>query len=82
MQQWPHRLTRLDKFLGLFTRLRPGEGRSVVIFFSYALLLMLSYYILKTVREPLLLATAGAESKSYAYALTALILLLAATASS
>ena len=77
MEQWPHRLTRLDRFLGLFTRLRPGEGRSVVIFFSYALLLMLSYYILKTVREPMLLATAGAESKSYAYAVTALILLLA-----
>lgn len=76
MAQWPDKLTRLDKFLGLFTRLRPGEGRSVMIFFSYALLMMLSYYILKTVREPLLLSGASAEVKSYAYAVTALLLLL------
>ena len=75
MAEWPYRLTRLDRILGLFTRLRPGEGRSVLVFFSYALLLMLSYYILKTVREPLLLAGSGAEFKSYAYALTALLLL-------
>jgi AAA family ATP:ADP antiporter len=75
MEQWPDSLTRLDKFLGLFTRLRPGEGRSVMIFFSYALLMMLSYYILKTVREPLLLSGTTAELKSYAYAVTALLLL-------
>lgn len=76
MAEWPYKLTRLDRLLSPFTRLRPGEGRSVVIFFCYALLLMLSYYILKTVREPLLLSGSGAEFKSYAYALTALSLLL------
>ncbi|MEE4144781.1 MAG: putative Ig domain-containing protein, partial [Halieaceae bacterium] len=76
MTEWPYRLTRLDRLLSLFTRLRPGEGRSVMIFFGYALLLMLSYYILKTVREPLLLSGAGAEFKSYAYGVTALLLLL------
>jgi AAA family ATP:ADP antiporter len=75
MGEWPKRLTRFDRFLGAFTRLRPGEGRSVVVFFTYALLMMLAYYILKTIREPLLLATASAEIKSYAYAVTALILL-------
>ena len=72
----PYRLTRLDRMLGLFTRLRPGEGRSVLFFFSYALLMMLSYYILKTIREPLLLGLEAAEAKSYAYAVTALLLLL------
>jgi len=76
MSHWPHRLTPLDRFLGLFTQLRPGEGRSVAIFFSYALLMMLSYYILKTIREPLLLTGNSAEAKSYAYAVTALVLLL------
>ena len=76
MKQWPDRMTRLDRFLGLFTRLRPGEGRSVVIFFSYAMLIMLSYYILKTIREPLLLSGSKAEIKSYAYAVIAVLLLL------
>ena len=38
--------------------------------------MMVSYYILKTIREPLLLATFSAEIKSYAYAVTATILLL------
>ncbi|MCB1699381.1 MAG: translocase [Pseudomonadales bacterium] len=76
MAEWPYRLTRLDKLLNMFTRLRPGEGRSVLIFSAYALLLMLAYYILKTVREPLLLSGANAELKSYAYAVTALLLFL------
>jgi AAA family ATP:ADP antiporter len=75
MAQWPHRLTRLDRFLSRFTWLRPGEGRSVVAFFTYALLMMVSYYILKTIREPLLLTGSGAEMKSYAYAVVALLLL-------
>jgi hypothetical protein len=28
MAEWPLRLTRLDRLLSLFTRLRPGEGRN------------------------------------------------------
>ena len=73
MEHWPTRLTPLDRFLNRFTRLRPGEGGSVVAFFTYALLMMVSYYILKTIREPLLLSSSSAEMKSYAYAATALI---------
>lgn len=76
MSDWPVRLTRLDRRVGLFTKLRPGEGRSVVLFFLFALLVMLSYYILKTIREPLLLTRASAEMKSYAYAATAFLLLI------
>ena len=45
MQQWPRKLTPLDRFLAAFTRLRPGEGRSVLVFFTYALLMMMGYYI-------------------------------------
>jgi len=75
MAEWPTRLTRLDHVLGRFTHLRPGEGRSVLLFFFYALLMMVSYYILKTIREPLLLSASAAEMKSYAYAVTALLLL-------
>jgi AAA family ATP:ADP antiporter len=74
MAHWPTRLTPLDRFLSRFTLLRPGEGRSVMAFFVYALLMMLSYYILKTIREPLLLTGSSAEMKSYAYAVTAVLL--------
>jgi AAA family ATP:ADP antiporter len=76
MAHWPTRLTSLERFLNRFTWLQPGEGRSVVAFFTYALLMMVSYYILKTIREPLLLTSSSAEMKSYAYAGTALVLLL------
>lgn len=69
------KLTPLERFLGSFSRVRPGEGRSVLLFFTYALLMMLSYYILKTIREPLLLTGTSAAIKSYAYAVTALLLL-------
>jgi AAA family ATP:ADP antiporter len=74
MTQWPRKLTPFDRFLTTFTRLRPGEGRSVLMFFTYALLMMMGYYILKTIREPLLLTSMSAEVKSYAYAVTALLL--------
>jgi AAA family ATP:ADP antiporter len=76
MARWPTRLTPLDRFFGHFTRLRAGEGRSVALFFTYALLMMVSYYVLKTIREPLLLTGPSAAIKSYAYAATAGILLL------
>ncbi len=76
MADWPTRLTPLDRFLSRFTLLRPGEGRSVMYFFAYALLMMFSYYILKTIREPLLLTGSGAEMKSYAHAAIAGVLLL------
>jgi AAA family ATP:ADP antiporter len=76
MGEWPTRLTRFDKLLGLFTRLRPGEGRAVLVFFTYALLVMLSYYILKTIREPLLLTGDDAAVKSYASAVALLLLLV------
>ena len=75
MAHWPTQLTSLDRFLSRFTQLRPGEGKSVVTFFSYALLMMVSYYILKTIREPLLLTGSSAEMKSYAVAVTAVLLL-------
>lgn len=64
-----------EKMLGLFAKLKPGEGRSVFYFMTYGFLVMFSYYMLKTLREPLLLSKASAETKSYAYAVIALILL-------
>lgn len=69
-------LSRVERCLTLFTSLRPGEGKSVVLFFCYAFLLLVSYYVLKTVREPLLLSGGSAQLKSYAYAVIALVLLV------
>ena len=66
---------RWERSLGLFVALRPGEGLAVLYFMAYGFLVMFSYYMLKTLREPLLLAKATAETKSYAYAVIALILL-------
>jgi AAA family ATP:ADP antiporter len=67
---------RWERCLSVFARLRPGEGLAVLYFMSYGFLVMLSYYMLKTLREPLLLSKATAETKSYAYAVIALILLI------
>jgi len=75
MANRPNRLSALDGFFGRFSELRAGEGRSVLAFFCFALLMMLSYYILKTIREPMLLTGSSAELKSYAYAVVALLLL-------
>ena len=55
---------------------RPGEIKSVALFFGYAFLLLVSYYILKLLREPLLLTNGTAELKSYAYAAIALVLMV------
>ena len=34
-----------ERFLGWIATLRPGEGRSVVLFFTYAFLLLVCYYV-------------------------------------
>jgi AAA family ATP:ADP antiporter len=67
--------SRWERFLGLFARVRPGEGRAVLHFMGSGFMVMFSYYMLKTLREPLLLSETSAQTKSYAYAVIALILL-------
>ena len=54
------------RFLRLFGDVSAGEVRDVLLMFVNVFLLLVAYYILKTVREPLILATGGAELKSYA----------------
>lgn len=65
-----------ERFLNLFTQVRAGEGKAVLIYFTYAALIILSYYVFKTLREPLIIGSASAEAKSYATALAAFVLLL------
>ncbi len=76
MQTLPDRRNRLERLLGRISPVRAGEGRSVALFFLFAFLVLVAYYVLKTLREPLLLARATAEMKSYAYAAIAAVLLV------
>ena len=67
--------TALDRALRIFGDVRPGEGVQALLMFSNVFILLLAYYILKTVREPLILTTGGAELKSYAAGAQAAVLL-------
>src|SRR3954447_18268673 len=67
-----HRL--LAKLLRPFTRVHPEEAVTVVLMTASAFLLLTAYYLLKTVREPLILLHGGAEVKLYARAGQALLM--------
>jgi AAA family ATP:ADP antiporter len=69
--------TWLDRSLSLFTDVRAGEGVSALLLAANVFALLALYYILKTVRESLILSEGGAEVKSYAAAGQALLLLVA-----
>jgi len=73
----PGRRDPLDRFLSLFSVVRAGEGVGAVLLAANVFLLLGTYYVLKTIREPLILnAPGGAEVKSYASAGQALLFLL------
>ncbi|HET6316505.1 MAG TPA: translocase [Chloroflexota bacterium] len=67
--------TLSDRALRIFGDVRPGEAGVALLQLANLFLLLVGYYILKTVREPLILATGGAEMKSYAAAAQALVLM-------
>jgi ATP:ADP antiporter, AAA family len=64
----------LDRFLALIADVRSGEGATVLLMSLNVFLLLVAYYVLKTVREPLILMAGGAQLKSYASAAQALTL--------
>ena len=66
----------LDRLLRLFGDVRPGEARDCLLLFANIFVLLVSYYVLKTLREPLVLVTGGAELKTYASAAQAAALLV------
>jgi len=55
---------------------RPGEWRLVLLFFANLFLLLSAYYILKVIREPLILLAGGAIRRSYARGVQAGLLAL------
>jgi AAA family ATP:ADP antiporter len=77
----------LDRILGVFSEVHAGEGGRALLMLLNIFLILTSYYIIKTVREPLILQTevpgflkafgieSAAEVKSYAAAGQALVLM-------
>jgi AAA family ATP:ADP antiporter len=66
---------RFERCLALLAPVRAGEGRCVAILCLQAFSLMLAYYMIRPVREALILTEGGAELRSYAVALQALLLI-------
>jgi AAA family ATP:ADP antiporter len=67
----------LDRFLGLFADVHGGEGVTALLLMLNIFLLLAAYYLLKTIREPLILSVpGGAEVKSYSAAATAGLLMI------
>jgi len=78
----------LDRLLGLFSEVVPGEGRRAFLMLLNVFLILVAYYIIKTIREPLILGTeipdflqalgikGTAEVKTYAAAGQALVLMV------
>src|SRR5688572_22766769 len=66
----------LDRALVVLAPVKAGEGLVSLLLATNVFLLLASYYILKTVRESLILSEGGAEVKSYSAAGQALLLLL------
>jgi len=69
-------LSRAERILSLFTRVRPGEGPGVLMFAAHAFLMLFSYQAMKALREALVLAKYSAEMRAYGVAITALVLML------
>lgn len=65
----------LEKFLSIFAPVNGGEGRNVLLLALNVFFLLTAYYIIKPVREALILADWGAEAKIYTAAGQALLLL-------
>ena len=65
----------LDRVLALGADVRAGEGTGALMLAANVFLLLAFYYLLKTVREALILSEGGAEVKSYAAGGQGLLLL-------
>lgn len=59
-------LSPLERSLSLFAPVRRGEGRGAVLLATNVFLLLVAYYLLKPLREVLVLTEVGAEIRSMA----------------
>ncbi len=74
------RRSTVESFLAIFAPVRPGEGTTALLLTLNVFILLTTYYIIKPVREALILTGGGAEVKSYASFFSALLLLIAVPA--
>ena len=74
MNEVASRRSPLERFLGLFTEVRAGEGPITLSMALNVFLLLTSYYLIKPVRDALILSSGGAEAKSYLAAAMAVVL--------
>src|SRR5688500_1803548 len=66
----------LDRVLGIVTEVRAGEGLTALLLAAALLLLLMAYYMIKPLREALILQhPGGAEYKSWLGAAIAVLLL-------
>ena len=66
----------IERFLGLFTDVRPGEAQKALLLALNIFLLLLAYYLIKPVREALLLINAKApQTKAYLSGAQAILLI-------
>jgi AAA family ATP:ADP antiporter len=65
-----------NRLLPLLAQIHPGEATRMLLMATNIFVLLGAYYLLKTVREALILTEGGAEVKSYSSAGQALLLLL------
>ena len=68
--------TSTERFLSLFTTLRQNEGRGAIYLSIQSFTILFAYYLLKVVRDALILSEGSAELKSYTNAVQALILMV------
>jgi AAA family ATP:ADP antiporter len=64
----------LERVLSIITDVRAGEGLGAILLTADLTVLLGGYYLLKTVRESLILAQGGAEVKAYSSAAQAILL--------
>lgn len=77
----PSQRSGLERALGVFTEVRAGEGSTALLLTLNVFLLLTAYYVIKPVREALILVMpSGAEYKSYMSGVIAVALLFAVPA--
>ena len=64
----------LERCLGIFTEVRAGEGLLALAMAFLGFLLMTAYYVIRPVREALILEEGTAERAIYLYAAMAILL--------
>jgi AAA family ATP:ADP antiporter len=77
----PQERSALEKVLAVVTDVKPGEGVTAILLTLNVFLLLTAYYVIKPVREGLILVMeGGAEKKSYVSGAIAITLLFAVPA--